>query len=80
MKFQFGAHCIPNPIKNVYTYRHVIPAGRTRGSLFDVIVALKQISSMENNELILKKVAQRIPIGANYKEVFMERMKSKLMS
>ena len=35
---------------------------------------------MENNELILKKLAQRIPIGANYKEIFMERMKSKLMS
>lgn len=44
------------------------------------IVALKQISSMENNELILKKLPTRIPIGANYKEAFMERMKSKLMS
>lgn len=44
------------------------------------IVALKEISSMENNELILKKLPRRIPIGANYKEAFMERMKSKLMS
>ncbi|OJW31497.1 MAG: hypothetical protein BGO54_13625 [Sphingobacteriales bacterium 46-32] len=44
------------------------------------IVALKQISSMENNELILKKLPKRIPIGANYKDAFMERMKNKLMS
>lgn len=44
------------------------------------IVALKQISSLENNELILKKLPRRIPIGANYKEAFMERMKNKLMS
>jgi DNA-binding LytR/AlgR family response regulator len=43
------------------------------------IVALKQISSMENNELILKKPLKRIPIGANYKEAFMERMRGKLM-
>lgn len=44
------------------------------------IVALRQISSMENNELILKKLPTHIPIGANYKEPFMEKMKSKLMS
>ena len=44
------------------------------------IVALKQISSMENNELILKKLSIRIPIGAIYKEVFMERMRKRLMS
>jgi DNA-binding LytR/AlgR family response regulator len=43
------------------------------------IVALKQISSMENNELILKKIACRIPIGANYKEPFLKRMEQKLM-
>lgn len=43
------------------------------------IVALKQISSMENNELILKKISTRIPIGANYKEIFMKRMEQKLM-
>jgi DNA-binding LytR/AlgR family response regulator len=44
------------------------------------IVALMQISSMENNELVLKKLPKRIPIGANYKDAFMERMKNKLMS
>ena len=44
------------------------------------IVALKEIASMENNELILKKLAKRIPIGPNYKEAFMERMRCKLMS
>lgn len=44
------------------------------------IVALKQISLMENNELILKKLSKRIPIGANYKDAFMEKMKNKLMS
>lgn len=43
------------------------------------IVALKQISLMENNELILKKGQVRIPIGASYKEVFLERMKDRLM-
>ena len=43
------------------------------------IVALKQISSMENNELILKKSQCRIPIGANYKELFMKRMENKLL-
>ncbi|MFC0774047.1 LytR/AlgR family response regulator transcription factor [Terrimonas alba] len=44
------------------------------------IVALKQISLMENNELVLKKGGLRVPIGASYKELFLERMKSKLMS
>lgn len=43
------------------------------------IIALKEISLMENNELVLKKLSKRIPIGANYKEAFMERMKEKLM-
>ena len=43
------------------------------------IVALKQISSIENNELILKKTSCRIPIGINYKEIFMKRMEQKLM-
>jgi DNA-binding LytR/AlgR family response regulator len=43
------------------------------------IVALKQISSMENNELVLKKSGGRIPIGANYKDIFMKRMEQKLM-
>jgi DNA-binding LytR/AlgR family response regulator len=44
------------------------------------IISLKEISSMENNELVLKKLPRRIPIGANYKEAFMEKMRSKLMS
>lgn len=43
------------------------------------IIALKQISSMENNELVLKKNQNRIPLGNNYKEAFLEKMKSKLM-
>ena len=43
------------------------------------IVALKQIALMENNELILKKNSSRIPIGANYKEIFMKRMQDKLI-
>jgi two-component system, LytTR family, response regulator len=43
------------------------------------IVALKQISSMENNELVLKKSKNRIPIGANYKDIFLKRMEQKLM-
>lgn len=44
------------------------------------IVALKQISFMENNELILKNIPVKIPIGANYREAFLEKMRSKLMS
>jgi DNA-binding LytR/AlgR family response regulator len=43
------------------------------------IVAVKQISSMENNQLILKNGSMRIPIGASYKEIFLESMKDKLM-
>lgn len=43
------------------------------------IVALKQISSLESNELILKKTGGRIPIGANYKDIFMKRMQQKLL-
>lgn len=44
------------------------------------IVALKEIASMQNNELVLKKGPTRIPIGPNYRDAFMERMRSKLMS
>lgn len=44
------------------------------------IVAIKEIALMENNELILKKKSKHIPIGANYKEAFMEKMKTRLMS
>jgi two-component system LytT family response regulator len=43
------------------------------------IVSLRQISKMENSELVLKTNGQRIPIGAIYKEVFLERMREKLM-
>jgi len=43
------------------------------------IVALNQISSLENNELVLKKTGVRIPISLNYKELFLEKMKEKLM-
>lgn len=44
------------------------------------IVALKLITAMENNELALKRIPKRIPIGTSYKEAFLERMKSRLMS
>ncbi len=44
------------------------------------IVPLKLITAMENNELALKKISRRIPIGASYKDAFLERMKSRLMS
>lgn len=57
-----------------------LPSGQFMRVHKSYIVALKQISLMENNELILKKLPKRIPIGANYKEAFMERMKDKLMS
>ncbi len=43
------------------------------------IVALKQISIIENNELILKKTNSRIPIGTIYKDMFLKRMANKLM-
>lgn len=56
-----------------------LPSGSFMRIHKSYIVALKQISSMENNELILKKISTRIPIGANYKEIFMKRMEQKLM-
>lgn len=43
------------------------------------IVALKQISSLENNQLHIKNSMYRVPIGANFKEAFMERMKDKIV-
>lgn len=43
------------------------------------IVSLQKIVQMENNELVLKSNV-RIPMSANYKEVFLERMRSRLMS
>lgn len=44
------------------------------------IVALKQIVSLTNWELTLKRCSQRIPLGTNYKDAFMKRIKGKLMS
>ena len=35
---------------------------------------------MENNELLLKKNQNRILLGSNYKEGFLEKMRCKLMS
>ena len=43
------------------------------------IVAISQVASMENNELILKKTGVRIPISGMYKELFLERMKAKVV-
>ncbi|WP_419802290.1 LytR/AlgR family response regulator transcription factor [Mucilaginibacter sp.] len=43
------------------------------------IVAIKQIMAIENGSLILKGRTERIPLGNNYKEAFMEKMKFKLM-
>lgn len=44
------------------------------------IVPLKLITAMENNELALKRTPRRIPIGTSYKEAFLEKMRSRLMS
>lgn len=44
------------------------------------IVALKQISSLNNGELVLKRCSMRVPLGAIYREAFMKRMKDKLMT
>ena len=43
------------------------------------IVALNRITAFENGSLLLKNKSARIPLGNNYKEVFMERMKGKLI-
>ncbi len=43
------------------------------------IVAIREISFMEHNELILKKYKKRVPIGASYKKEFLTRIKNKLM-
>jgi len=42
------------------------------------IVAIKQIASLDNNEIILKNRAERIPLGSNYKDSFLLKMKEKL--
>ncbi|MDI9311218.1 MAG: LytTR family DNA-binding domain-containing protein [Limnohabitans sp.] len=38
------------------------------------IVAIKQIIAIENNEISLKNVSTKIPIGINYKELFLKKM------
>lgn len=43
------------------------------------IVALNRIASLENNELLLKNGIGKIPVGATYKEVFLEKMKGRLI-
>lgn len=42
------------------------------------IVALNRITAFENGSLLLKGKSARIPLGNNYKEAFMEKMKGKL--
>ncbi len=43
------------------------------------IVSIKYIQAVDNNEIIMKKESIRIPIGANYKEAFLERIRGKLI-
>lgn len=43
------------------------------------IVALKQITTIENGELVMRESQDRIPLSHTYKQAFMEKMKSKLM-
>ncbi|HEX7904915.1 MAG TPA: LytTR family DNA-binding domain-containing protein [Chitinophagaceae bacterium] len=43
------------------------------------IVSLRQVSSLENNELILKKDSKHLPLGAIFKDTFLGRMKDKLI-
>lgn len=43
------------------------------------IVSLRQVASKENNELVLKKGGKHLPLGANFKEAFLERMRDKLL-
>lgn len=43
------------------------------------IVALNRIMAFENGSLALKDRTSMIPLGTNYKDAFMEKMKGKLM-
>lgn len=43
------------------------------------IVSIKGIKAIDNSEILIKKEDARVPIGANYKESFLERMREKLM-
>lgn len=56
-----------------------LPSGNFMRIHKSYLVALKQISYIENSELILKKIPFRLPIGASYKEIFMKRMEQKLI-
>jgi DNA-binding LytR/AlgR family response regulator len=43
------------------------------------IIALKYIQTIDNNEVRMKKDALRIPIGATFKEMLLERIREKLL-
>jgi len=43
------------------------------------IVALQQITGIENGEIIMKNHLEKLPLGNNYKDIFMEKMKNKLL-
>ncbi|BAV05893.1 two component transcriptional regulator, LytTR family [Filimonas lacunae] len=43
------------------------------------IVALRQITTIENGDLVLKDTNDRVPLSNTYKQAFMDKMKSKLM-
>jgi two-component system, LytTR family, response regulator len=43
------------------------------------IVALKQIMSIENGDIVMRNRSEKIPLSHNYKDIFMERMKNKLL-
>ncbi len=43
------------------------------------IVSVKYIKAVDNNEIIMKREDKRIPIGANYKESFLEKLKGNLI-
>ncbi|MFT3949060.1 MAG: LytTR family DNA-binding domain-containing protein [Agriterribacter sp.] len=41
------------------------------------IVSIKYIQAVESNEILMKKDSRRIPIWANYKEAFLDRIKGR---
>lgn len=43
------------------------------------IVSLRQVASLESNEVVLEKSGKHIPIGRSYRETFLEKMKDKLL-
>ncbi|RYY62990.1 MAG: response regulator transcription factor [Chitinophagaceae bacterium] len=58
---------------------HRLPAENFMRVQKSYIVAISQVASMENNELVLKKSGIRIPISGIYKEQFLERMKARVV-